>query len=122
MRKRTISFVLILAFAFSIMVPYAFAADSGEKAIYGRPTLKIEGTTAYCAGIYSSGNNNDSIYMTITLKQGNKVIRSWSASGNGSVTISKTCTVTAKQTYSLTLTAKINGQDKPSVTVTATGK
>ena len=128
---KCLNLVLATAIAASVTVPAAASpakteilSDSGisTMAIVGRPTLKIDGTTAYCVGKYSSGNRSDAISITVTLKQGAKTIKSWSASGQGSVTISKPCTVEAKKTYSLTLSATVNGVEKPSVTVTATGK
>jgi len=54
--------------------------------------------------------------------QGSKEIASWSASGKGSVTISKTCKVETKKTYKLVLSATVNGVAKPDVSVTATAK
>lgn len=122
MKKSIISFLLISMFAFTIMAPSVFAADVDTYAISGRPSLRIEGTTAYCAGKYSSGNKNDYIEIVITLKQGEREIKSWSASGRGTATVSKTYTVQAKKSYQLVLSAKVNGKEKPSVTVTATGK
>ena len=98
------------------------SAAISTKAISGKPTLKIEGTTAYCVGKYNSGNRNDAISITVTLMQGSKEIASWSASGKGSVTISKTCKVETKKTYKLVLSATVNGVAKPDVSVTATAK
>lgn len=73
-------------------------------------------------GKYNSGNRNDAISITVTLMQGSKEIASWSASGKGSVTISKTCKVETKKTYKLVLSATVNGVAKPDVSVTATAK
>lgn len=70
----------------------------------------------------ASGNRNDAISITVTLMQGSKEIASWSASGKGSVTISKTCKVETKKTYKLVLSATVNGVAKPDVSVTATAK
>ena len=103
-----------------VMIPTSAAIST--KAISGKPTLKIEGTTAYCVGKYNSGNRNDAISITVTLMQGSKEIASWSASGKGSVTISKTCKVETKKTYKLVLSATVNGVAKPDVSVTATAK
>lgn len=128
---KCLNLVLAAAIAASVTIPAAASpakteilSESGisTMAIVGRPTLKIDGTTAYCVGKYSSGNRNDAISITVTLKQGSKTIKSWSASGKGAVTISKICTVEAKKTYSLTLSATVNGKIKPDITVTATGK
>lgn len=112
-------FFLVLLLA-TVMIPTSAAIST--KAISGKPTLKIEGTTAYCVGKYNSGNRNDAISITVTLMQGSKEIASWSASGKGSVTISKTCKVETKKTYKLVLSATVNGVAKPDVSVTATAK
>lgn len=120
MKKRFVPLITAFLIVISIMVPTASAVS--PKAIWGRPTLKISGTTAYCVGKYSSGNRNDEIDIVVTLKQGTKTIASWSASGKETVIISETCTVTAKETYELTLAATVNGMKQPTVAVTATGK
>ena len=84
MRKRIFPLMVVVMIMISMMVTTASAAVS-LRAISGRPTLRISGTTAYCVGKYSSGNKNDEIAITITLKQGEKIIDSWSASGKGKV-------------------------------------
>ena len=119
MKKRIAPLLMVFLVMLTIMSQTATAVNS--RAVTGRPTLKISGTKAYCVGKYSSGNRNDKISMTITLKQGATVIDSWSASGTGSVVISETCTVTAKRTYTLVLSATVNGKVMDDVTVTATG-
>lgn len=89
MKKRIIPLFFLVLLLATVMIPTSAAIST--KAISGKPTLKIEGTTAYCVGKYNSGNRNDAISITVTLMQGSKEIASWSASGKGSVTISKTC-------------------------------
>lgn len=120
MRKRILPLMAVFMLVFSLLATTASAAVI-QKAISGRPTLKITGTTAYCVGKYSSGNKNDEIALTITLKQGSTTVKSWSVAGKGSVVISETYTVMAKKTYKLVLTATVNGVSKPGVTVMATG-
>lgn len=97
MKKRIIPLFFLVLLLATVMIPTSAAIST--KAISGKPTLKIEGTTAYCVGKYNSGNRNDAISITVTLMQGSKEIASWSASGKGSVTISKTCKVETKKTY-----------------------
>ena len=90
MRRRIFPLIMV----YLLMSCFIVSAVAIEpKAIIGRPVLKIEGTTAYCSGQYRSGNRNDQISMTITLKLNDKVIKSWSDSGTGSVIISETHTV-----------------------------
>jgi hypothetical protein len=120
MKKRIIPLFVLVLLLVSVMIPTAAAIST--KAISGKPTLKIEGTTAYCVGKYNSGNRNDEISITVTLTQGSKKIASWSASGEGSVTISETCEVEAKKTYKLVLSATVNGVAKSDVSVTAAAK
>jgi hypothetical protein len=119
MKVKILPLMVTIILVTSMMATTASAVTM--RAISGRPTLKISGTTAYCVGKYSSGNKDDEITITLTLKQGTEELDSWSASGKGSVVISKTYTVTAKKTYALVLTASVNGVSKPGVTVTATG-
>ena len=120
MKKRIIPLFFLVLLLATVMIPTSAAIST--KAISGKPTLKIEGTTAYCVGKYNSGNRNDAISITVTLMQGSKEIASWSASGKGSVTISKTCKVETKKTYKLVLSATVNGVAKPDVSVTAPAK
>lgn len=61
-------------------------------------------------------------YLVVIVRNEAKEIASWSASGKGSVTISKTCKVETKKTYKLVLSATVNGVAKPDVSVTATAK
>ena len=117
MKKRIIPLFFLVLLLATVMIPTSAAIST--KAISGKPTLKIEGTTAYCVGKYNSGNRNDAISITVTLMQGSKEIASWSASGKGSVTISKTCKVETKKTYKLVLSATVNGVAKPDVSVKA---
>lgn len=116
MRKRILPLVMAVLLMLSFTVPAAAAA---ERAISGRPGLTISGTTAYCVGKYSSGNQNDTISMTLTLKLGTTTIDSWSTSDTGSAVISETCTVTTGKTYTLVLAATVNGVKQPDVSVTA---
>ena len=79
MKKRIIPLFFLVLLLATVMIPTSAAIST--KAISGKPTLKIEGTTAYCVGKYNSGNRNDAISITVTLMQGSKEIASWSASG-----------------------------------------
>lgn len=117
MKKRIMPLLMVVLLVMAITVPTASAVSS--RVISGRPTLRISGDTAYCEAIYRSGNSKNDISVTLTLKRGTDIIDSWSASGNGSVTISESRTVLMKGTYTLVLEAKVNGITQPEVVVTA---
>lgn len=68
MKKRIIPLFFLVLLLATVMIPTSAAIST--KAISGKPTLKIEGTTAYCVGKYNSGNRNDAISITVTLMQG----------------------------------------------------
>lgn len=108
---------MIVLLVMAITAPAASAVKS--RMISGNPTLRISGDTAYCEAIFRSGNRDNDISITLTLKFGTEVIDSWSASGKGSVTISESKTVSAKGNYTLILKATVSGIDQPEVVVTA---
>ena len=117
MKKRIMPLLMVLLLVMAITVPTASAVSS--RVISGRPTLRISGNTAYCEAIFRSGNRDNDISVTLTLKYGTDTVESWSASGKGSVTISESKTVLAKGTYTLIMEATVNGGDQPAVVVTA---
>lgn len=117
MKKRIMPLLMVLLLVMAITVPTASAVNS--RVISGRPTLRISGDTAYCEAIFRSGNRDNNISVTLTLKYGTEIVDSWTASGKGSVTISESKTVLAKGTYTLIMEATVNGGDQPEVVVTA---
>lgn len=52
MKKRIIPLFFLVLLLATVMIPTSAAIST--KAISGKPTLKIEGTTAYCVGKYNS--------------------------------------------------------------------
>lgn len=120
MKKRIMPLLMVLLLVMAITAPTASAVS--RRVISGRPTLRISGDTAYCEAIFRSGNRNNDISVTLTLKRGTDTIDSWSASGKGSVTISKSKAVSVKGSYTLILKATVNGVVQPEVVVTAQKK
>ncbi len=120
MKKRIVPFLMVVLLVMAITVPTASAVSS--RVISGRPTLRISGDTAYCEAIFRSGNRDNDISVTLTLKYGTEVVDSWSESGKGSVTISKSKAVSVKGSYTLILKATINGVVQPEAVVTAEKK
>lgn len=119
MKKWIIPLLLALLMMSSMMMT-SFAVNS--RVITGRPTLRIDGTTAFCGVTYHSGNKDTEISVTLTLKQGEKIIDSWSDSGRGLVIISETSTVERGKTYDLVLNATVNGKEQPEVVVSVRAK
>ena len=117
MKKRIVPLLMVVLLVMAITVPTASAVNS--RVISGRPTLRISGDTAYCEAIFRSGNRDNNISVTLTLKYGTEVVDSWSASGNGSVTISESKTILENGSYTLILEAIVNGVIQPEVVVTA---
>lgn len=69
---------------------------------------------------YRGSNNKTNVALTLTLKQGTRIIETWNAEGKGSVSISETQRVSSGKTYTLTLAVTIDGQKLPEQSVTAT--
>lgn len=69
-------------------------------------TLTFDGTTACCKAVVTS---TGSIDVTMTLKQGNTVLESWSKSGSTSVSLQGEHTVTKGGTYTLEVSGTANG-------------
>ena len=93
MKKRIVPLLMVVLLVMAITIPAASAVSS--RVISGRPTLRISGDTAYCEAIFRSGNRDNNISVTLTLKYGTEIVDSWTASGKGSVTISESKTVLA---------------------------
>ncbi len=120
MKRRIMPLLMIVLLVMSITAPAASAVST--RMISGNPTLRINGDTAYCEAIFRSGNRDSDISVTLTLKCGTNTIDSWSASGKGSVMLSKSKAVSKKGSYTLILNATVNGVVQPEVVVTAQKK
>ena len=83
-------------------------------------SLSFSGTTANYSTVVRGNNTSDSISVTMKLWKGGSVIKTWSSSGSGKVSMSKTAAVKRGQTYKLTVNATINGVAQPQQSVTRT--
>lgn len=111
--KRLISLASIVILVFMLC---ASVNAAGPRRSVSSLTLTFSGTTASCKAIITSSGQIDA---TMTLKQGNTVIDSWSASGRSTVCLEGEHTVTKGVTYTLELSGTANG--KP-FSLTKTGK
>lgn len=115
MRKRVLALTLVLALGLGFTVQ---AAPLRAPRLY--PNLTFSGTTATCTASVRADNATDTISMTVKLWQGATCLKTWTASGTGSASLSKTTTVTRGKTYKLTVDATINGVAQPQQSVTRT--
>ena len=85
------------------------------------PKLSFSGTTATCSVIIRSGaSSTDKISVTAKLWNGRTCLKTWTASGTGRVSLSKTATVSKGKTYKLTVDYTVNGVKQPQKSVTRT--
>ena len=115
MKRRIFSLVAVLLLVLSVSVQ---AVES--RAVHSNFGLSFSSTTAICFGTCRSGNSSDRIAMTLILEQGGVELDSWSATGYGQVTMTKTCPVTKGKTYTLVMELSINGEPQPAVSTHAT--
>lgn len=115
MKKRTTAVILVVLLVLSIS---AYAIDARYASVY--PSLAFNGTTATCRAIVEADNSTDTISASISLKQGSTVVKSWTASGKGTLDFSKTATVTKGSTYTLVVNATVAGVALNAVSVTGT--
>lgn len=120
MKKRIVPLLMTVLIVMATTAPMASAANN--RMLIGDPTLRINGDTAYCEAIFRSGNRDRDISVTLTLKYGTDTIASWSASGKGSVMLSKSKAVSKKGSYALVLSATVDGVAQPEVVATAQKK
>lgn len=80
MRQRIISLMVVTMLVIARLATTVFAIAS-IKAVSGKPTRKLSGTTAYCVKKYNGDNKSDEIAITLISKRGGETIESWNATG-----------------------------------------
>ena len=109
LKLRTVRYHLLVTFLLVEIEPRLLQVHSA---------LTFSGTTANCEAMITSAS--DSIKATMTLKQGNRVVDSWSGSGTGIVFLEGDCKVTKGVTYTLTVEGTRNGVAFEPATITRT--
>ncbi|MBR4057985.1 MAG: hypothetical protein IKK00_07660 [Oscillospiraceae bacterium] len=115
MKKRSIVLLVLMAMLFAIP---AYAESS--RAIDYFTDIEFDGTEATCITQITGDRVTDSITATMTLKRGNRVINSWSGSGNGILSMRGIADVSRRVTYTLVLEWTVNGVAKTPVTIQKT--
>lgn len=119
MKRRLLSLFLVLLMIAAIPMS-VFAAT--PRAIAVNPRLSFEGTTAKCGLTVMVNTMSDKVSAVIMLWDGNKCIKAWTKSSNGTLVFSDTATVTIGKEYRLTADVTINGVTEPRFTITRTCK
>lgn len=120
MKNRFWTMLVILVLIITMSVTVVSAASDDSRMISYHPSLSISGSTASCEAIYY-GQTDDNVKVTLTLKRGNARLNTWTASGQGFICMSESCTVTPGLTYTLVMNVTVNGVPKPSISVSAAG-
>ena len=106
MKKRVIPIVLLMMFVLSIT---ANAADSNNLRLSKiTPSLYFEGTTAYCEVSIISASKD--INATMSLWNGNTLVKSWSGEETGVLYLSGNCSVSQGVNYTLKVDGTIGGK------------
>lgn len=116
MRKRIICMMLLITMAFVI------PANAATRTISVVPDIEFDGTRATCSVLIVGNRTTDEIEATMELRQGDRLIDDWSASGNGFLEISETVTVSRSTTYTLTIEYSVNGDSKTPVSISRTNR
>lgn len=117
--KKLLSIGLAVALATGMTVCASAAETQIEpRLLQVHSGLTFSGTTAHCEAMITSAS--DDIEATMTLKQGNRVVDSWSGSGIGLVFLDGDCYVTKGVTYTLIVVGTRNGVDFEATPITRT--
>ena len=115
MKKRTIAILALTIMAFAIPV-----CAATPRAINIMPDIVFDGNEATCTAQIAGDRVTDSISATMTLKQGNRVIDTWSGSGLGILSLRGTADVSRWVTYTLVVEATVNGNTMAPLTIQRT--
>ena len=108
----------LLVFVFFISTPaHAMATTRDSKVL---PILNFTGITATCKATVYATNESEHIEVNMKLMWGDTCVASWTAHGDGFVTITKTVPVTYGRTYTLVVNTWINGMQQATQSVTKT--
>lgn len=116
MKKQLLALSMVLAMFLSVTAQAIGPAKAPEV----RPILLFSGTTATCTVTARGKTPTDAVRATTKLWNGRTCLNTWTASGTGSLRMSKTATVSRGKTYTLTVDYTINGIKQPQRSVTKT--
>ena len=107
MKKRVLSFALMLCLAVGMTICASASEMIEPRFLNVHSSLTFDGTTANCSTMVTSISDN--LDVTMTLRRGNTIIDSWSESGISVVSIEGSCRVVKGVTYTLEIEGTRNG-------------
>ena len=115
MRKGAI--LLVMALLLTMIVP-AYAAQT--RTVRVTPSISFSGSTATCKATIRGENATDVITATVTLWRDGSYVRSWNATSIGTLSFTGTAAAVSGSSYRLVVAHSINGETKPSHSITRT--
>lgn len=102
-----------LAGALMLMLSISAQALAPRRVASCDLSLDFSDGFAYCYAKCTGNSSTDSLYVKMTLSSRDGPIASWTDTDTYYVVLDRFCSVTAGQTYTLTLTYSINGVTQP---------
>ncbi len=115
MRKGAI--LLVMALLLTMIVP-AYAAQT--RTVRVTPSISFSGSMATCKAEIDAANTADVITATVTLWRDGSYVRSWNATAMGTLSFTGTAAAVSGSSYRLVVAYSINGETKPSHSITRT--
>ena len=112
---KKIALLLVLVMVISVPLNVSAVTPRVTEVI---PGISFAGTTATCSVNCYGDTVYDYIVLTIKLWHGSEILHTWTATGNGVVSFSRTVTVESGEAYKLAVEVMINGSLKPSASCT----
>ncbi len=116
MKRRIICVVLVFVLVFTV---FAYADSNEEKGVKASSKLTFSNGNAICKTEITYAGQT--IQATMKLYKGSTLIGTWSGQNVGKLTLTGSRAAISGQTYTLTITASVNGSpiSVPSITKTA---
>ena len=115
MRKGAI--LLVMALLLTMIVP-AYAAQT--RTVRVTPSISFSGSTATCKANIRGEKATDVITATVTLWRDGSYVRSWNATAMGALSFTGTAAAVSGSSYRLVVAYSINGETKPSHSISRT--
>lgn len=113
---KKVSIIILIGIMSVVLALGVFA--SAQRSVGIQPRISFSGTTAKCTASIDADNVSDEIRVTMKLLEDGITIKTWYASGMGSIYMNETASAKRGSTYKLMVTVSIDGETQPSAWVT----